>query len=179
MKKWSTFLTAVLLIFLCCKGEKKVEQKAEDFMRFPITSLEGVITQSGVTFDTVITSDGNGSLLIDAKGKMVVRLFEIEDPDVENARIIYQAKLRTKELDGDAYLEILCDFKGLGTFFGRGLDNYLTWTTQWSTVQTSFLYNEDENPTLIKLNLIITGPGKVWIDDIRLQKGPLNIETQN
>jgi len=175
MKRLAVFVMIIPLIFLCCEGEKKAEQKAEDFMRLPITSLEGVITQSGVTFDTEITSDGNGSLLIDAKGSMVVRLFEIEDPDVEKARIIYQAKMRTKDLDGDAYLEILCDFKGLGTFFGRGLDDYLTGTNQWSTVQTSFLYNEDENPTLIKLNLIITGPGKVWIDDIRLVKGPLKM----
>ena len=173
MKRLAICVMIIPLVFLCCEGKKKAEQKGEEFMRFPITSADEVISKTDVQFDTEITSDGNGSLLITASGSTGVKLFEIEDPDIENARIIYQAKMRSEDLRGPAYLEILCNFKGLGEFFGRNVDNPLTGTTDWSTVQTYFFYNEDENPDLIKLNLIITRPGKVWIDDIRLIKGPL------
>ncbi len=179
MRKLLVCITIIPMFFLCCEGEKKVEtqpkQKAEDFMQFPITSAEEVLTKTNIEFDKEITSDGNGSLLVNAKDSMIVRLFEIEDPDIENARIVYQAKLRTEDLNGAAYLEILCNFKGIGEFFGRGLDNYLKGTTDWSSVQTYFFLKEGENPDLIKLNLIITGPGRVWIDDIRLVKGPLKM----
>lgn len=174
MKRLTLFVMIIPLIFLCCEGKKKPEEKGEEFMRFPITSADEVLSKTDVQFDKKITSDGNGSLLITvSSGSTGVRLFEIEDPDIENARIIYQAKMRSEDLLGPAYLEILCNFKGLGEFFARNTDNPLTGTTDWNTIQTSFFYREDENPDLIKLNLIITRPGKVWIDDIRLIKGPL------
>jgi len=38
--------------------------------------------------------------------------------------------------------------------------------------ETPFFFKKGENPDNIKLNLIIKGKGTVWIDDIRLLKGP-------
>ncbi|MCH7556135.1 MAG: hypothetical protein IIB56_01620 [Planctomycetes bacterium] len=51
--------------------------------------------------------------------------------------------------------------------------NPLTGTTDWTTEKIPFLLKKGQNPDNVKLNLVIDGKGTVWIDDIRLLKGPL------
>jgi len=141
--------------------------------RYPLDSLEGVITKSGVELDKAVSSDGGGSLKIVATGPTVVRLFETGPLDVDNARLIYQAKLRTEGVEGSVYLEMWCRFPGLGESFSRGLDRPLSGTTDWATAETPFFLKEGQKPDNVRLNLVINGKGTVWIDDIHLLKGPL------
>jgi hypothetical protein len=140
---------------------------------FPLDDLQGLITQSGVSIDESTSSDGNGSLRIDATKPTTIHLFETGDIDIENARLIYQAKVRTRKVEGQVYLEMWCHFPGKGEFFSKGLMTPLTGTTDWTNLETPFLLKEGENPDNVKLNLVITGKGTVWIDDIRLVKGTL------
>jgi hypothetical protein len=144
-----------------------------ELKKFPLDSLEGVITQSGVQLDKEVSSDGNGSLRATATEVTVVRLFELGDIDLENARLIYQAKVRTKDVEGQVYLEMLCSFPGKGEFFSRALDSPLSGTTDWTTQQTPFFLQKGENPDNVKLNLVIKGKGTAWIDDIQVMQGPL------
>jgi hypothetical protein len=123
--------------------------------------------------DKEITSDGKGSLKISADKPMIVRLYEIRDLDIENTRLIYRARVRTKDVQDFVYLEMWCHFPGKGEFFSRDLGSPLTGTNDWTTEETLFLLKKGENPDIIKLNLGIAGRGTVWIDDIRLLKGPL------
>jgi len=140
---------------------------------FPLDSTEGLITQSGLQIDKQISSDGNGSLRIEATESTTVRLFETGDIDIENARLIYQARLRTEDIEGQVYLEMWCHFAGVGDAFSRGLATPLTGTTEWTTEEIPFFLKKGENPDNVKLNLVIKGKGTVWIDDIQLLKGPL------
>ncbi len=140
---------------------------------YPLDDLQGLITQSGVSIDKSISSDGNGSLRIDAAGPTTVRLFETGDLDIEYARLIYQAKIRTEDVRGQVYLEMWCHFPGKGEFFSKGLATPLTGTTDWTTVETPFFLKKGENPDNVRLNLVIDGKGTAWIDDIRLLKGKL------
>jgi len=119
------FYLCVILIFIVVGCSKSTEEVAE-IKRFPIDNLEGIITQSGVQIDNRITSDSNGSLRISATEPTVVRLFELGDIDVENARLIYQAKVRTEGVEGKVYLEMWCHFPGKGEFFSRGLQTPIT-----------------------------------------------------
>jgi hypothetical protein len=135
--------------------------------------MEGIITQSGVRIDKEISSDGNGSLRIDASKLTVVRLFEVSNIDIEDARLIYRAKVRTENAEGQVYLEMWCGFDDQGEFFSRNLQSPLTGTTDWSTVETPFFLQKGQNPDYVKLNLVIDSKGTAWIDDIRLFKGPL------
>ena len=160
----------VVLILIGCS---KPPQEVVELKRFPIDSLEGMITQSGVEFDKEVSSDGNGSLKIIATQPTVVRVYELGDIDVENARLIYQAKVRTEGVEGQAFLEMWCHFPGKGEFFSRGLQTPLTGTTNWTTEGTPFFLKKGENPDNVKLNLVINGKGTAWIDDIRVLKGPL------
>lgn len=165
-----------LVVCICCLmfwiGCSRPAQVAE-VKQYALDSLDGIITLSGVMIDREISSDGKGSLRITANGPAVVRLFETGDIDVENARLIYQAKVRTEGMDGKVYLEMWCHFPGKGEYFSRGLESPLTGTTDWTTEETPFFLKKGENPDNVKLNLVIDGKGTAWIDDIRLLKGPL------
>jgi hypothetical protein len=169
MKKFVLGMWIALILVGCSKAPQEVVE----LKKFPIDSLEGIITQSGVQFDKEISSDGNGSLKIIATEPTVVRLFELGDIDIENARLIYQAKVRTEGIEGQVYLEMWCHFPGKGEFFSRGLQTPLTGTTNWTTEETPFFLKKGENPDNVKLNLVINGKGTAWIDDIRVLKGPL------
>jgi len=166
------FCVCVAVIFSVV-GCSKPSQEVIELKKFPVDTMEGIITQSGVQIDKQISSDGNGSLRITATEPTVVRLFEVGDIDVENARLIYQAKVRTEGVKGQVYLEMWCHFPGKGEFFSRGLQTPLTGTTEWTTEETPFFLKKGENPDNVKLNLVINGEGIAWIDDIRLVKGPL------
>jgi hypothetical protein len=139
-----------------------------ELKHFRLDSTEGLITQSNVQIDRQISSDGNGSLRIAATEPTTIRLFETGDIDVENARLIYQARVRTENAEGPVYLEMWCHFPGKGEFFSRGLANPLTGTTSWTTQQITFRLKKGENPDNVKLNIVVDGKGTVWVDDIWL-----------
>jgi hypothetical protein len=149
------------------------DAQVAELKRFPLDSLDGIVTRSGVHIDRAVSSDGNGSLRITVTEPTVIRLFEVTDIDIENGRLIYTARLRTEGLEGQAYLEMLCYFPGKGEFFSRSLQSPLTGTTEWTTEGTPFFLRKGENPEYVKLNLVINGKGTTWIDDIHLLKGPL------
>jgi hypothetical protein len=173
MEMRNVTLCMCVVLILISVGCSKPKQEVVELKRFPIDSLDGIITQSGVQLDKEVSSDGNGSLKILATEPTVVRLYELGDIDVENARLIYQAKVRTEGMEGQVYLEMWCHFPGKGEFFSRGLQTPLSGTTNWTSEETPFFLKEGENPDNVKLNLVVNGKGTAWIDDIRVLKGPL------
>ena len=146
MKKWMFYLCVVMIFSV--SGCSKPSPQAAEMKRFPIDSMDGIITRSGVEFDKEISSDGKGSLRITATEPTVVRLFEIGDIDIENARLIYQAKVRTENVEGQVFLEMWCHFPGKGEFFSRGLQTPLSGTTQWTTEETPFFLKKGEKGAL-------------------------------
>ena len=144
-----------------------------DLAHFELNSLDGLLMAgSNVAVDSTISSDGTASLKIMALAPTTVRLFELGDIDVRNAKIVYRAELRSTRLSGKAYLEMLVHFKNGEEYFSRGIENPLTGTTSWTTVEIMFILGKGQNPDNVKLNLVIEGQGTVWIDDIVVLKGP-------
>ncbi|NIS63465.1 MAG: hypothetical protein GTO13_23095 [Proteobacteria bacterium] len=160
----------MILVLASCSNPSS---QVVELKQFPINSMEGIISRSGVEIDKDISSDGNGSLRIESIKPAVVRLFELGDIDVENERLIYQARVRTENVEGKVYLEMWCHFPGKGEFFSRGLQTPLTGTTEWTTEEIPFFLKKGENPDNLKLNLVINGKGTAWIDDVRLLRAPL------
>lgn len=158
---------AIMMLFSCSKISEPVTQ----LKHYPIESLDGLITKTDVTIDKQISSDGNGSLRITAGQPTTVRLYETGDIDIENARLTYQAKIRTEGVEGKVYLEMWCQFTGKGEYFSRDLSTPISGTTDWSTEETPFFLQKGENPDNVKLNLVIDGKGVVWIDDIHIFRG--------
>ncbi len=173
MNKTYFALVVGLLELLIIAGCSQAPIQVAELHHFPLDSMEGIITQSGVEIDRQVSSDGNGALRVIFSEPTVVRLFEVEDIDLENARLIYQARLRTDNVEGQVYLEMWCHFPGKGEFFSRGLQNPLTGTTDWVTEETPFFLGEGERPDRVRLNLVANGKGTAWIDEVKLLKGSL------
>jgi len=170
IKRSVLYFTCLFMVFAAACPAKYVE--TIDIKHYPIDSLEGIITKSGVQMDEKITRDGNGSLRITASKPTTVRLYETGDIDIENARLIYQAKLRTEGVEGQVYIEMWCHFPGKGEFFSRALQSPLSGSNEWTSQETPFPLKKGENPDNVKINLVVNGKGSVWIDDIRLIKAP-------
>ena len=172
IKKLVVVCIGILLLY--GSGCSRTSEQVTELKRFPLDSLDGIITRSGVVIDKEHSADGKGSLRLTVPKPSVVRLFEIPDVEVENARLMYNAKVRTEGVEGQVYLEMWCHFPGKGEFFSRNPHTALTGTTDWTTIETVFFLKKGEKPDYIKINLVINGKGTVWIDDIRLIKGPLS-----
>jgi hypothetical protein len=125
-----------------------------------------------VEFDAQTTSDGTGSLRIRTRDATAVRLYDVGDVDVEDARLLYRAHLRTEGVQGHVYLEMWCRFPGLGEFFSRALEAPLSGSADWTLQETPFFLERGQNPDRVALNVVVTGPGTVWVDDVVLLKAP-------
>ena len=128
-------------------------------------------TDPAISKDLVVTEDK--AWLADCKKAQTFRLFEVDNPGVEQCVVTYRAKLKTENLTEQAYLEMWCRFPGKGEFFSRGLAHAVTGSNNWASYETPFFLKKGEKPDLIKLNLVVKGAGKVWVKDVELLKSPL------
>jgi len=149
--------------FLCCSPPAISEER---LFENPIRDLAGVLTRDGVELDTQVTSDGNGSIKIIADAPTTVRLYEVDDIDVDDAQLIYRARIRTQDVQGQVYLEMWCRFPGRGEFFSRALQSPISGSTEWISQETPFFLEKSQNPALLKLNIVIDGRGTVWVDEV-------------
>src|SRR5437867_326248 len=97
--------------FICLERKGVEEYPSADKA---VSDLTGGVSQDGVEFDALTTSDGTGSLKISAAKPMRVRLYEVVGISAEDARLVYRAKLRTDGVQGQVYLEMWCRFPGKG-----------------------------------------------------------------
>lgn len=166
-------VTAVLAHTLLRGSGPSASTAVAELRSYRLDTLDGLLARTGVELDKAVTSDGGGALKVVAAAPTTIRLVETGPLEVEGARLVYQAKLRSEGLDGTAYLEMWCRFPAMGEFFSRGLDRPLTGTTDWTAAETPFFLDAGQRPDNVSLNLVIKGKGTVWIDDIRLLRAPL------
>jgi hypothetical protein len=174
MKLWiKIILCIVVLAALVGLGCSRQTAETVQLVNYAITNTDGLVTRAGIFLDPDVTNDGNGSLRVTAAEPTTYRLYETGDLDIENARLTYQAKLRTADIDGQVYIEMWCHFPGKGDFFSRALHDPLSGTVEWTQQETPFFLKRGENPDNVKLNLVVNGSGTVWIDDIKLVRSSL------
>ena len=170
--KLTIMFFACLSVAFACESSTKPAEVVE-LECFPADTMDGVISKTVVQIDKVITSDGNGSLKMTVDKPTTIKLYETGDIDIENARLIYQAKVRTEDAEGPVYIEMWCNFPGHGEFFSRALQSPLSGSNDWSSMGAPFLLKKGQNPDNIRINIVINGKGTAWIDDICLLKAPL------
>jgi hypothetical protein len=127
-----------------------------------------------VTVDSTAFAEGHASLRVDVQEPATIPLYEVHDINIENARLIYRALMRSQNIQGQAYLEMWCQFPGKGEYFSRDLTTPVVGTSDWKTEETQFFLRAGQNPNLVKLNLVVNGSGTVWVDDVGLYSGSLN-----
>lgn len=143
-----------------------------ELLHIPVNSPISA-TSDQVRFDPRTSRDGNGAVLVNSREPLVVPLYDLGGLDIDNAQLVYQAWLRTEDVVGQAYLELRCVFEGQGEFSSQGLAQAVTGTHDWVRVETPFLLQRGQRPTRVRLNLVLSGRGRVWVDDIRLLRRPL------
>jgi hypothetical protein len=121
--------------------------------------------------DAGVKAEGKGSIKIMTQWPTVVCLGEVSGLNIENARLVYSAKVKS-DLDGTAFLEMWVTVAG-GQYFSKGTNDVVSQKTDWKTIQTPFMFEKGQKPDKVTLNLVINGKGTVWIDDIILSKEPL------
>ena len=130
------------------------------------TTADRVITQDGVTRE-------GGIWRVEAAEARTVRLFEIAGREIELAMLTYSAQLRTQDARGGVYLEMGCRLPRRGEFFSRDLAHKVAGTNDWASYETPFRLRRGQLVDLIKLNLVLEGPGTVWVRDVQLFRTPL------
>ncbi|MBI3922874.1 MAG: hypothetical protein HY318_15745 [Armatimonadetes bacterium] len=116
-----------------------------------------------------VTVDGEG-WRVEAKERRTVRLFEVPTSSIEQCMLTFQARMRTEDVRGRAYLEMWCRVPGKGEFFSKGLQSAETGTTDWTSCETPFYLKRGERPDLVRLNVVFEGTGTVWIKEVKLLK---------
>jgi len=174
------YFIVLLLSIISITGYKSLAQE-ESKLIFSISNVEEIITQAGVEIDRDISSDGNGSLMINTKEPITVELFELDDRDFGNQRLTYKAQMRsenlqsTGEMRGISYLELIAKFPDGQELISRGPRVPLSGTTEWRPVETILYLDKGNSPERVKLNLIVEGEGKVWVDSVILEVIPLRL----
>jgi hypothetical protein len=133
-----------------------------------LSSLDAIITRAGVTLDTAISPDGRGVIRLDLTNPITIRLAEVRPENVEDVMLVYRGHLRTRALRGHAYLEMQCSIRGVGELPSKLSGTSVSGTTDWVSQQTEFFVDKGRQVEMIKLNVVIDGPGIVWIGPILL-----------
>lgn len=126
-----------------------------------------------ITADPGVASAGAAAIRIETAWPTVINLAEVTDLEVDGAVLVYAAELRSRDLQGSAYLEMWCHFADGRQYFSRGFDSTIGGTADWRRLETRFILQAGQKPDKVTLNLAINGRGTVWIDDLRLARQPL------
>jgi len=150
-------------------GLTSLMTRAEELKKLSLDDTSTVSPK--IEIDPTVRVEGKGSLKITTKWPTTVCLGEVSGPDVENAKLVYAARVKS-ELDGAAFLEMWAHF-GSQQYFSRGMNDPVEDTSDWKSIQTPFVFQKAQKPDKVTLNLIIDGIGTIWIDDIVLFREPL------
>ena len=120
-----------------------------------------------------ITPEGDAWRITGCTESQTIRLFEVQDPRVEQCMLAYRAKVKTEGVEGKTYLEMWCRLPGRGEFFSKGLHNAAKGTNDWTSYEIPFYLKRGQQPDLVKLSLTLEGNGTVWIKDVQLLQTPL------
>jgi WD40 repeat protein/serine/threonine protein kinase len=134
------------------------------------TSKDKPIEQTGV----MPAEDG---WKLTAEHSTVFRLFQVPNPSVDNCLVTYRARIKSEDVQKQAYLEMWVRLPGGGEYFSQGLHNAVTGTNDWTTIEIFFRLEKGQRPDLIKLHFVAAGKGTIWIKDVEVLHSELPTAT--
>ncbi|MGH7851722.1 MAG: hypothetical protein ACREOP_15620 [Thermodesulfobacteriota bacterium] len=181
MKRRIIFILMIPLLSAAASCYDAAE-KETSVMKFPVSDPGEFKALDAPVIDRAVTSDGNGSLYVDAGSPVSVALYTVDGAGFEHARASYKAMLRTEGLTavgdskGIAYLEMKVRYPGGEELVSRGPAVPPTGTTGWMPGEAVIYPDKGVTPESVSLVLVVDGKGKVWIDDVVLLTQPLRLE---
>ena len=126
-----------------------------------------------VSTDSEVRFEGSSAIRISTLWPTTICLGQVSDLRLENTRLLYQAMVKSEELEGVAFLEMWCEV-GDGRYFSRGMNSVVTGTTDWERLQTPFILQRGQTAKKITFNIVVNGNGTVWVDALRLVREPID-----
>src|SRR5688572_9558498 len=104
-----------------------------------------------LTKDLTVEEDG---WRIEFTEVRVVRLFEMEHPEIDKSILTFRAEIRTENAQGRVYLEMWCRFPGGEESVAReDAEQGAIGTADWSRHQAAYRLKPGERPDLIKMKV--------------------------
>jgi hypothetical protein len=175
-------LSLMVPLFLAAASCYDSAEKDMHVTRFPVSDPGELKSIDSPVIDRDVTSDGNGSLLVETDSPVSAVLYKLDGAGMEHARAAYKAMLRTEDLTpvdgsrGIAYLELKVVYPGGKEVVSRGPAVPPTGTTGWTPAETVVYADKGVAPESVTLSLVVDGKGKVWIDDVMLVTQPLRLD---
>ena len=161
---------------LVCFLSVSLAQERVELRHFPLDSIDELLTKEGVRIDSKISTDHGGSLLLRANGETRVPLVETGSLDIESAEIIFRGKMRVVSLKGDAYLEVTCELPGQGGDFGTRAAIRAEREPPLDRRGGLLPFAQGGEAENVRVSLVATAKGRIWLDDLRLETAPLRDE---
>lgn len=136
---------------------------------FPCNDLSQVKTL--VTVDKSVTEDGNGSLKVEAVQNAQITIADQKNLEVKRGETLWCIlKVKCEGVANRAYLEMWCEVAEGKRAFSKGLDQAMQGSSEWREVRLPMMVNGDFTVNRALVNVVIEGPGKVWVDQITFKK---------
>lgn len=174
-------LLLALGLFACGEDRRPAGAVPETAGRSPTEiahfrlSAEAVPSDADAAFDAEVSQDGDGSLRVmtgEEGGRM--RLYRLDDVGPIQGTLLYTGFLRSRDLQGAAFLELWCHPTAGDAAFVRGVSSRVEGSSDWKPQELPFRPPEScRNPVSVELNVVIQGAGTVWIDNLRLWDLPV------
>ncbi len=142
---------------------------AVDLGYFPSHDLKQVKTL--VTVDPTVTVDGNGSLKVHAIHNAQTTIADQKDLRVEHGETLWCIlKVKCEAVAQRAYLEMWCEIGEGKRAFSKGPDQTLQGDSDWKEIRLPMMVTGDFPVNRALVNIVIEGPGTVWVDQITFEK---------
>ena len=129
------------------------------------------VPQATARFDPEVSSDGAGSVRIDAEGPTFVELAEVEGAgeDLSFRQLVFQAQVKTEAMTGPVFLVMQAGIHEVPMPVVGADQQTLTGTQDWTPMEVVAGNPQDTfHRETTTLQLEVRGAGTVWIDDLRL-----------
>ena len=123
---------------------------------------------------TVLQPAQGGAMRISAPGPVSVCLGQVDGLTVDGCRLLYTARVKSQALAGRAFLEMWLHFADGSIYFSRGMQSYVSGDQDWKELNAPFLLQKGQKPVKATLNLAVVGSGTVWVEELRLDRLPLD-----
>lgn len=148
-------------------------ETATELAHFPL-ERDDLPADRDASYDADVSQDGGGSLRVETEGGGRLRLYALEDVGPVRGRLVYTGFLRSRDLEGTAFLELWCRPAEADPAFVRGIPTGVSGSMEWTPQVVGFTNPElCSGPVSVELNVVIQGTGTVWIDDLRLWSVPV------
>lgn len=169
-------LAFILLLVPAVVGVSYWQQQRREVSVIAARSLDSsnlAQVATRVVVDAVETTDGDGSLRIEAAHGAVLTLGELAGIQMTEGEILWcEARVKCRDLKQGGHLELWGELADGSRVLGRGGDQGLQGDQDWRIVRIPLEVGRATELRRVFVNGVISGPGTLWVDEVRFTAVP-------